>query len=212
MKELLVASGNKGKILEIGRILDGCVGRIRSSADYPGLPAVVEDGATFEANARKKALSAALATGVPALADDSGLVVDALDGRPGIFSARFAGEGAGDAENNAMLLRELKGVPPEQRRAAFHCVVALCFPDGTCSTFDGELRGMILEAPRGSGGFGYDPLFLVPEYGKTLAELALDFKNGISHRGKALEKLRKFLSPEQGRPGVENFLALRRPA
>lgn len=194
MKELLVASGNKGKILEIGKALDGCVGRLLSATDCPGLPSVVEDGATFEANACKKALSAAVASGVPALADDSGLVVDALDGRPGVFSARFAGEGAGDADNNDKLLRELSGVSAGQRHASFHCVVALCQPDGSCSTFDGELRGIILEEPRGSGGFGYDPLFLVPEYGKTLAELALEIKNEISHRGKALEKVRKFLT------------------
>lgn len=194
MRELLVASGNRGKILEIGKALDGCVDRILSAADYPGLPQVIEDGATFEANARKKALSAALASGIPALADDSGLVVDALGGRPGVFSARFAGEGAGDAENNRKLLRELSCVPAERRNASFHCVVALCLPDGACSTFTGELHGIILGEPRGNGGFGYDPLFLVPGYGKTLAELSLDVKNGISHRGKALEKLRKFLS------------------
>jgi len=194
VRELLVASGNKGKILEIGKALDGCVERILSAADCPGLPQVTEDGATFEANARKKASSAALASGIPALADDSGLVVEALGGRPGVHSARYAGEGAGDAENNEKLLRELSGIPQEQRNAAFHCVVALCRPDGTCTTFTGELHGIILGEPRGSGGFGYDPLFLVPGYGKTLAELSLDIKNGISHRGKALEKLRNFLS------------------
>lgn len=194
MRELLVASGNRGKILEIGKALGGCVDRILSAADCPGLPPVIEDGATFEDNALKKALSAALASGIPALADDSGLVVEALGGRPGVFSARYAGEGAGDAENNEKLLRELNGIPEEQRHASFHCVAALCLPDGTCSTFTGELHGIILAEPRGNGGFGYDPLFLVPGYGKTLAELSLDIKNGISHRGKALEKLRKFLS------------------
>lgn len=194
MRELLVASGNKGKVLEIGRALDGFVSRILSAADYPDLPHVDEDGTTFEANARKKALSAALASGIPALADDSGLVVDALGGRPGVFSARFAGEGAGDAENNEKLLLELDGIAADRRQASFHCVVALCLPDGACATFTGELHGFILEEPRGSGGFGYDPLFLVPGYGKTLAELPLDIKNGISHRGKALEKVRRYLS------------------
>lgn len=193
MKELLVASGNKGKIAEIAGILDGCVERLYSLADFPTVPEVVEDGETFEANARKKALSAAQATGIPALADDSGLMVDALGGRPGVFSARFAGEGSSDAENNRKLLRELEGVAGEKRTAAFICVVALCFPDGSSKIFHGELKGVLLEQPRGSGGFGYDPLFLVPECDKTLAELGMDIKNGISHRGKALAGFREFL-------------------
>ncbi len=141
----------------------------------------------------KKACSAALATGKPVLADDSGLVVDALGGDPGVFSARYAGEGASDNDNNTKLLVEMVNLPAERRSAAFCCVIALCFPDGTCRTFDGELRGVILDAPRGTGGFGYDPLFLVPEYGQTLAELPLDIKNSISHRGKALAKLKEYL-------------------
>lgn len=194
MRDLLVASGNKGKLAEIAKILDGCVERLYSLADFPDIPAVREDGDTFEANARKKATCAALAAGIPALADDSGLVVDALDGRPGVFSARFAGTGSSDAENNDKLLRELAGVAAEKRTAAFHCVVALCFPDGSSRVFHGELKGVILERPRGGGGFGYDPLFLIPGLGKTLAELEMDIKNGISHRGKALEGLRCFLT------------------
>lgn len=198
MKELLVASGNRGKLAEIGEFLRGCVEKIYSASDFPGLPEVVEDGDTFEANARKKALSAAIATGMPALADDSGLVVDALGGRPGVHSARFAGEGCGDAANNEKLLKCLEGIDASGRTAAFHCVVALCFPDGACRTFSGELGGAILSAPRGKGGFGYDPLFLVPEYGKTLAELDMATKNRISHRGKALEKLRTYISRLQG--------------
>jgi XTP/dITP diphosphohydrolase len=198
VKELLVATGNKGKLAEIGRILDGCIERLYSLSDFPGIPAVLEDGATFEANARKKAMSAALATGIPSLADDSGLVVDALDGRPGVFSARFAGEGSSDAENNEELLHELAGVAGEKRTAAFHCVVALCFPDGSGRVFHGELKGVVLDSPRGDGGFGYDPLFLVPSYGKTLAELEMDIKNRISHRGKALEGLRDFLFQDAG--------------
>ncbi|NMC73441.1 MAG: XTP/dITP diphosphatase [Geobacteraceae bacterium] len=197
MKELLLASGNRGKLAEIGEILRGCVEKMYSAADFPGLPEVVEDGDTFESNARKKALSAAMTTGMPALADDSGLVVDALDGRPGVYSARFAGEGCGDAANNEKLLRCLDGIETPRRTAAFHCVAALCFPDGTCRTFCGELRGIILECPRGDGGFGYDPLFLVPEFGKTLAELDMETKNRISHRGRALEQLRKYISQSQ---------------
>jgi XTP/dITP diphosphohydrolase len=194
VKELLVASGNKGKLVEIAKILDGCVERIYSLADFPDIPAVREDGDTFEENARKKAMNAALATGMPVLADDSGLVVDALDGRPGVYSARFAGEGSNDAENNDRLLKELAGVAAEKRTAAFHCVAVLCFPDGSSRVFRGELQGVILERPRGAGGFGYDPLFLVPDQGKTLAELHMDIKNGISHRGKALGDLRSYLS------------------
>ena len=194
MKELLVASGNKGKLREFGELLKGVVDTILSPADFPGLPEVEEDGATFEENAIKKARSAALYTGRPVLADDSGLAVDYLSGRPGVYSARFAGEGASDADNNALLLRELAGVPTEKRGGAFHCVIALCQPDGSCQTFDGSLPGVILEAPRGEGGFGYDPLFLVPEYGQTFSELPLEIKNAISHRGRAMKMLKAALS------------------
>ena len=193
MKELLVASGNKGKLREFGELLQGVVETILSPADFPGLPEVEEDGDTFEANAIKKARSAALFTGRPVLADDSGLCVDHLDGRPGVYSARFAGEGAGDAANNALLLRELAGVPRENRGGEFHCVIALCYPDGSCQSFDGMLRGEILEAPRGEGGFGYDPLFLVPEYGQTFSELPSEIKNAISHRGRAMAMLKEAL-------------------
>jgi len=194
MKELLVASGNKGKLREFGELLQGVVQTILSPADFPGLPEVEEDGDTFEANAIKKARSAAIFTGRPVLADDSGLAVDYLAGRPGVYSARFAGEGASDADNNALLLRELAGVPAERRGAAFHCVIALCRPDGSCQTFDGMLAGEILEAPRGEGGFGYDPLFLVPEYGQTFSELPIEIKNAISHRGRAMQQLKAALS------------------
>ena len=193
MKELLVASGNKGKLREFGELLRGVVDTILSPADFPELPEVEEDGDTFEANAIKKALSAARFTGKPVLADDSGLCVDYLGGRPGVFSARFAGESASDAENNALLLRELAGVPSENRTAAFHCVIALCLPDGSCQSFDGMLPGVILEAPRGEGGFGYDPLFLVPEYGQTFSELPMEIKNVISHRGRAMQMLKEAL-------------------
>jgi XTP/dITP diphosphohydrolase len=201
MKELVVASNNKGKLLEIAALLQGYVTRILSPADFSDFPEVVEDGATFVENALKKARAAVLATGMPVIADDSGLVVTALGGRPGVHSARFAGEGADDAANNALLLKELSGVPSGQRDAAFHCVIALCFPDGTSRTFDGALRGVMLEEPRGAGGFGYDPLFLVPEYGKTLAELSLIVKNRISHRGNAMAALKEYLAAHPDGPG-----------
>jgi XTP/dITP diphosphohydrolase len=197
MKELLVATGNHGKLRELEALLAGVVERVRSLADFPEIGAAVEDGATFEENAVKKAAHAALASGLPAIADDSGLVVDALGGRPGVYSARFAGEGAGDAANNARLLAELAEVRPEQRTAAFRSVIACCLPDGDCRIFAGEVRGIILTAPAGEGGFGYDPLFLIPEYGKTMAELPLTVKNRISHRGKAFALLKEFLVSRQ---------------
>lgn len=193
MSRLVVATTNRGKLKEIGKLLEGIPVTLLSLADFSSFPEVDEDGDTFEANAVKKALSAARATGLPALADDSGLLVDALGGLPGVRSARFAGELASDAENNEKLLRELAGIPGEARRAAFHCVIALCCPDGSCHTFRGELPGLVIDSPRGSEGFGYDPLFLVPAYDKTLAELSLEVKNAISHRGKALVALKNYL-------------------
>ena len=193
MKELLVATGNREKFREIEWILRDEVAKLYSPEDFPGMPLVEEDGATFADNAVKKAQSATSATGKPVIADDSGLEVDALGGRPGVFSARFAGKDADDSGNNAKLLDELGNLPEELRSAAFHCVIALCFPDGSCRTFAGALHGVILKEPRGTDGFGYDPLFLVPEYGRTLAELPLEVKNVISHRGKALAKLKEYL-------------------
>ena len=193
MKELLVATGNRGKFREIEWILRDEVAKLYSPEDFPAMPLVEEDGATFRENAVKKAQSAASATGKPVIADDSGLEVDALGGRPGVFSARFAGQDADDSKNNTRLLGELASYPEEQRTAAFHCVIALCFPDGVCWTFTGALYGVILREPRGTDGFGYDPLFLVPEYGRTLAELPLEVKNALSHRGQALARLKEYL-------------------
>lgn len=190
MTGLIAATRNKGKLLEIRKILEGVDCNIYSLEDFPDLPEIEEDGATFEQNAVKKASTIARLTGLPALADDSGLAVDYLGGRPGVYSARYAGPDATDAMNNERLLGELHGVPRERRGAAFHCVIALCQPDGTYTTFTGELKGVILDAPRGTGGFGYDPLFLVEEEGLTLAELPLERKNSLSHRGKAMDKLK----------------------
>jgi XTP/dITP diphosphohydrolase len=193
MKELLVATANRGKFVEIKELLRDTVANLFSLEDFPEIPPVEEDGATFVENAVKKAQNAARATGMTVIADDSGLEVVSLGGRPGVYSARFAGEGAGDSENNTKLLRELADLPNRDGTAAFQCVVALCFPDSSYRIFKGELTGVILEEPRGTGGFGYDPLFLVPEYGQTLAELPLDVKNIISHRGKALAELKMYL-------------------
>ena len=187
--KLLVATGNQGKMKEIQSLLGD------SSIDLFGLDQltdpleVVEDGDTFSANARKKALEMAKFSGFLTLADDSGLVVDALNGAPGVFSARYAGEKSDDTANNAKLLQELDAVADEKRQAAFHCVIALAWPDGRCETYDGQVSGLIMRGERGTGGFGYDPLFMVPEYGKTMAELPSAIKNRISHRGMALRKV-----------------------
>ena len=184
--ELVVATTNKGKLQEINRLLADTGIVVKGLKEIEDLPEIIEDGDTFEANARKKALTVARHCGCLTLADDSGLVVKALQGEPGVYSARYAGPEANDTDNNRKLLSAMSGLPREQRKAAFHCAMALCDPSGDCRVFQGRLDGLILESPRGSGGFGYDPLFLVPEYGQALAELPLEIKNRISHRGEAL--------------------------
>ena len=197
MTELVIATRNRGKLEEIQALLDGVVGTVRCAADFPGFAETIEDGLTFQENALKKAREAMLFTGLPALADDSGLVVDVLDGRPGVHSARFAGEGAGDAANNLRLLEELNGIPANRRQAAFVCVLAFVTPAGVEQVFSGRVGGVILTSERGDGGFGYDPLFLVDGFNRTMAELSLQEKNAISHRGQAVQQFRIFL--EQGR-------------
>ncbi|MDO3379287.1 XTP/dITP diphosphatase [Geoalkalibacter halelectricus] len=196
--ELLVATRNAGKLKEIKRLFSEVGIEAVGLENFPELADVEEDGATFAVNAEKKARTIAAQTGRVTLADDSGLEVEALGGAPGVFSARFAGAGAGDADNNRKLLIELAGVPEEKRRAAFRCVMAYCTPQGACRFFEGTLPGRIIHEPRGGHGFGYDPLFLIPEYGKTLAELPLDVKNRISHRGQALRKVLAYLRKESG--------------
>lgn len=193
MKKLVVATRNRGKIKEIQALLEGMVESVICTDDVDGLPDTVEDGLTFAENALKKARDASLFTGLPALADDSGLVVDLLDGRPGVYSARFAGEGAGDEANNKRLLDELQGFGSDRRRAAFICVLAFVTPDGVERTFAGRIGGRILSASRGNGGFGYDPLFLVDGFDRTMAELGMEEKNGISHRGQAFRQFRDYL-------------------
>ena len=187
--KLLVATGNQGKLREIRRLLEGSGVVVVGLEQLENPPEVVEDGETFAVNAQKKAVQMAAFSDCLTLADDSGLVVAALDGAPGVHSARYAGEQGNDAANNDKLLQALVDVVDEQRQAAFHCVMALAWPDGRCETFDGQVHGLIMRAERGAGGFGYDPLFMVPEYGKTMAELPLDIKNRISHRGTALRKV-----------------------
>lgn len=189
--EIVLATANKGKIREFSGLLEGVFGKIISLNDLETPPDVVEDGETFKENALKKARAIAAYSGLPALADDSGLVVDSLGGKPGIYSARYAGEGATDRDNIAKLLTELSGI--EDRNARFVCVLALVSPDGEEITAEGTCEGVILTEPRGEGGFGYDPVFYLPELGKTMAELPPEQKNRLSHRARAAEALIKLL-------------------
>lgn len=191
--KVVFASRNRGKARELAALIDGAGIELLSLADLPGAPDVVEDGETFEENAAKKARTIAVWSGLPAVADDSGLEVDAIDGAPGVRSARFAGEGATDADNNAKLLRLMADVPLERRTARFVSVIAVATPDGSVRTVRGTCEGMIGREPRGTGGFGYDPLFIVPECGLTLAEMDLTTKNRFSHRGRAFRLARDLL-------------------
>ena len=195
--KIVLATRNQGKIEEIRALLKGEEIRggveIHSLKDYPHVPEIVEDGATFSENARKKALIVAQLTGQIAVADDSGLEVVALGGAPGVYSARFAGEGASDSANIKKLLELLRDIPSEKRGARFVCVMALATPGGEVSLVEGECRGMIAMEERGMSGFGYDPLFIVSGYGETFAELGSEVKNKISHRARALSKLCRLL-------------------
>lgn len=190
---LVAATRNRGKVREISEALSGLGVELIPFDELPDPPQIEEEGETYEENAAHKALTVARHTGLPAVADDSGLEVEALGGAPGVRSARFAGEKASDEERIAKLLKLLEGLPLKRRRARFVCVIALATPDGRVELFRGECYGYIAEEPKGKGGFGYDPVFLVPEYGKTFAELGLEVKNRISHRARALRKLRSFL-------------------
>ena len=188
-KKIVMATGNPGKIREIARLLEGLGVEIVAQSDL-GVPDADETGTTFAENSLIKAQHAADATGLPAIADDSGLSVDALDGAPGVYSARYAGD-AGDQANNDKLLAALEGV--ENRGAAFHCVATYVAPGEEPLVATGEWRGEILHARRGDGGFGYDPVFFVPECACSSAELPAEEKNRRSHRGQALRKLVELL-------------------
>lgn len=167
--------------------------KLFSLKDYPTCPAVEETGDTFLENALLKARTVAAFTGEWVLADDSGLEVDVLDGAPGVRSARFAGDGASDEENNRKLLAALNGIPEDRRGASFRCVIVLYNVRGKYEVFEGTWRGIIGTTPRGNNGFGYDPLFYVPELGLTAAELPSELKNRLSHRGQAMAQLIKYL-------------------
>ena len=193
--KLLIATTNRGKLREVSEVLGGFGLTIVSLADYSDLPVAVEDGVTFEDNARIKALHYARLTDCRTLADDSGLCVDALNGEPGVHSARYAGTPSSDAANNRKLIATLQGKPEAQRTARFVCVLALAEPatnsglPSIVATARGEIEGVIVDHPRGSNGFGYDPHFLISSLGKTAAELPPEQKNAISHRGQALRNM-----------------------
>jgi XTP/dITP diphosphohydrolase len=192
-KEVVFGSWNKGKVREFEALLGEEGLRLLSWKDFANPFSVEEDGTTFRENALKKASFTAKITHTVSLADDSGLEVEYLQGRPGIFSARYAGPAAPDAENIAKVLEELQGVPFSLRKARFVCVIAICTPGGRCEWVEGECGGVIADSPRGTQGFGYDPIFLAPELGKTFAELNPGEKNRISHRAQAVNKLRPLL-------------------
>jgi len=191
--KIVFASGNLGKVREIREMLSGTNIELASLKDYPDIPEIVEDGKTFLENALKKARTVSERTGRAVLADDSGLQVDALGGEPGIYSARYAGEGASDDDNIRLLLEKLKEVPPEKRTASFCCVLVLYNTDGTYESFESRWPGRIIDDRRGDNGFGYDPVFYVPELNKTAAELPPEIKNRISHRGQSFLKLKQSL-------------------
>ncbi len=184
---IVLATRNSGKIRELRQLLKNFPIEVKSLNDFGPIPEVKEDGKTFDDNAHKKALFTAKALGLPAMADDSGLVVEALGGRPGVKSARYAGENATDNDNIDKLLNEMK--EKKNRHAAFECVISIAVPSGPALTYEGRCEGEITLEPRGASGFGYDPVFYYPEYNKTFAELDGEEKNRVSHRGKALAEV-----------------------
>jgi XTP/dITP diphosphohydrolase len=193
MQRLLLATNNKGKLREYRALLHGIPYKMVTLADAGITTEVDESGNSFEENAMLKATAFARESGLLTLADDSGLEVDALGGEPGARSHRFAGDNATDADRIDLLLARLKNVPEKERTAQFRCVIAVAAPDGKIELFTGVCRGLIISAPRGSNGFGYDPVFYVPELGKTMAELTLEEKNKVSHRARAAAKARELL-------------------
>jgi len=188
MKQTLVlATTNKGKLAEMREMLKSFEVEILSLADFGPIPEIIEDGETFDDNAYKKAHQTAKYLGLPAIADDSGLVVEALGGRPGVHSARYAGPDATDEDNIRKLLAEMEGV--DDRRAAFECVISIAVPSGPALTYEGRCEGEIAREPAGESGFGYDPVFFCPEYGRTFAQCSMEEKNRVSHRGRALAEM-----------------------
>lgn len=193
MTELIIATTNQGKLQEIRELLKDLDVNITSLSDYPDAPKVEEDGKNFAQNALKKAATIALYTKKLTLGEDSGLEVKALGNKPGIYSARFAGNGATDKKNNAKLLRELRGVPLKKRQARYRCFAAIVDGKGVIDVVSGSCAGVIALKGKGKNGFGYDPLFLIPRYNKTFGELDPAVKAQISHRARALRKVKTIL-------------------
>ena len=192
--KFVLASGNAHKLSEIRDILGNSFEIISMNDTVAKGHEVIEDGTTFEENAEKKATQIMKITGLPTIADDSGLCVDSLNGAPGIYTARYAGENATNDENIDKLLANLEGVPFEERNATFVAVIAVAFPDGTVKKFRGEVKGKILTERHGANGFGYDPVFFIEEHNATMAELDGEIKNSLSHRFNALKKMAEELS------------------
>jgi XTP/dITP diphosphohydrolase len=186
-----LATKNQGKIREIRALLGDLGVDVLSLNDFANVPDVIEDGASFFENALKKAKEISEHTGEIVLADDSGLEVEYLGGEPGVYSSRYSGPDATDDTNIEKLLLNMKGVPREKRGAAFICVLVLYFPDGKYESFEGRLPGLINDKPQGGGGFGYDPVFFLPNWGSTVAQIPLEVKNGISHRAQAVLKFKE---------------------
>jgi XTP/dITP diphosphohydrolase len=191
MKQVIIATKNVGKAREFQELLKKKGIEVKSLLDFPNCPDVEETGSTFAENAVLKAEAMSHYFHAIVIADDSGLSIDALHGRPGVYSARYAGEEKNDQKNIAKVLEELKGVPFEKRTARFHCALAVAAPGRRTTVVEGTCEGYITEVPKGENGFGYDPIFYVPQKGKTMAELSKEEKNQISHRAKALAKLEK---------------------
>jgi len=187
-RPIVIATRNEGKIREFRELLKDFDVEFRSLNEFGPIPDVLEDASTFEENAYKKASQTARMLGLPALADDSGLEVEALGGDPGVRSARYAGEGASDGENNRKLLAAMEG--EANRKAAFVCVISLAVPRGPALTYEGACEGVIAREPAGDSGFGYDPVFFYPPLGKTFAQLTREAKNSVSHRGRAMTELK----------------------
>jgi XTP/dITP diphosphohydrolase len=205
----VIATKNQGKITEIRDLLTSFAVKLKSLDAFGPIPEVEEDGKTFDENAYKKASFTARILGIPALADDSGLMVEALDGAPGVFSARYAGENATDEQRVAKLLKALNG--KTNRKAAFECVLSIAVPSGPALTYEARCEGLIAEQPAGQNGFGYDPIFFYPPLNKTFAQMTLEEKSQVSHRGKALNELKQEFDKvltwiRRHMPLEENFL------
>jgi XTP/dITP diphosphohydrolase len=190
---IALATRNRGKVREVQALLAGLSVELRALDEFPGIPALPETGDSFAANATEKALTVARLTGCITLADDSGLEIDALGGAPGVESATFLGPAATDDDRNTWVLGRLRGIPEGLRTARYRAVVAVATPEGAVRTFEGTCEGRIADSPRGTEGFGYDPIFFIPAYGRTMGELPPEIKNRVSHRARALEAARGYL-------------------